>query len=116
MYVEENVVTPDLYNPEVSELLKPLEDAISPHLLPALAGKSAFGDCERAVFALPTHLVGLGIPRPTVTAPIEHSAFCKIFVPIVDLVRQQPNNYYLNVLNVQYRTKAEMRNEKEWLR
>lgn len=64
MYVEENVVIPDLYNPEVSELLKPLEDAISPHLLPALAGKSAFGDCERAVFALPTHLVGLVYPDP----------------------------------------------------
>ena len=55
----------------ISDLLQPLEDAISKCFLPILMGKAALSDLERALFALPTNHGGLSIPKPTDTASTE---------------------------------------------
>ena len=49
--------------PNISDLLQPLEDAIFHHFIPALVGKPV-SDLERALFALPVRLGGLGICNP----------------------------------------------------
>ena len=45
----------------IFDLLKPLEDAIFHHFIPALVGKPV-SDVERALFALPVHLVAWEFP------------------------------------------------------
>ena len=46
-------------------ILQPLEDVIRYKFLPAITGKGAFSDTERALLALPVRLGGLGIVNPT---------------------------------------------------
>ena len=75
--------------PNISDLLQPLEDAISKCFLPILTGKAALSDLERALFALPTNLGDLSIPKPTDTASTEFISSCKITAPIVDTIVQQ---------------------------
>ena len=82
--------------PNILDLLQPLEDAISNCFLPILTGKAALSDPERALFALPTNLGSLSIPKPTDTASTEFISSCKITAPIVDTIVQQtvyPSQY-----------------------
>ena len=51
--------------PDISELLKPLEDAIRHKLIPALTEGRSLSDDERALISLPVRLGGLGIINPT---------------------------------------------------
>ena len=74
--------------PGISDLLQPLEDVIRKRLLPALTGKPAFTDIERALLALPTCFGGLNIPVITEKASTEFSASCKITSAIVDSIVQ----------------------------
>ena len=58
--------------PNIKDLFRPLEATIRYHLLPALMGGHFLTDCERAVFALPPRLGGLGIPNAVRLAESEH--------------------------------------------
>ena len=72
--------------PNISDLLVPLEDAISKCFLSILTGKAALSDLERALFALPINAGGLSIPKPTDTASTKFISSCKITGPIVDTI------------------------------
>lgn len=48
--------------PNISNLLKPLDDILHTKLIPALTGRPPPSDLECALFALPARLGGLGIP------------------------------------------------------
>ena len=54
--------------PECSEQYEPLEKAVRELLIPSLTGLKSYSDLERALFALPCRLGGLGIPDPSKTA------------------------------------------------
>ena len=56
--------------PNISDLLQPLEDVIFHHFIPALI----VSDLERALFALPVRLGGLGICDPRALADTEFAA------------------------------------------
>ena len=51
--------------PNISQLLKPLEDAIRHKLIPALTEGRFLSDDERSLISLPVRLGGLGIINPT---------------------------------------------------
>ena len=57
--------------PNISHLLNPLDVALRAKLLPALTGRSTPNDQERALFALPAWLGGLGIRIPSKSAERE---------------------------------------------
>ena len=63
--------------PDISDLLKPLEDAIFNHFIPALVGKPV-SDVERALFALPVRLGGLGISNPQALSDSEFTASVRV--------------------------------------
>ena len=75
------------------------------------AGKAALSDLERALFALPTNLGGLSIPKPTDTASTEFISSCKITAPIVDTIVQQ-TDIHPNIKDAQHRAKAEVKNKR----
>ena len=97
--------------PNISDLLQPLEDAISQCFLPTLMGKAALSELERVLFALPTNCGGLSIPKPTDTASIEFESSCKITAPIVDTIVQQID-IHPNIKDAQHRAKAKAKSEK----
>ena len=51
--------------PGTASFLQPVEDAIRKDLVPALLGRAAPGDLERAMLALPTRLGELNLINPT---------------------------------------------------
>ena len=51
--------------PNISHLLKPLDDALQTKLIPALTGRPPPNDLECALFALPARMGGLGITIPS---------------------------------------------------
>ena len=58
--------------PNISNLLKPLDDILQTKLIPALTGKSPPSDLECALFALPARMSWLGIAIPSQQADREH--------------------------------------------
>ena len=99
--------------PDISDLLQPLKDEIRKRLLPALTGKPAFTDIERALLVLPTRLGGLNIPFITEKASTELSASCKITSAIVDSIVQKAYAYDHNVLEAVLQTKAAVNKQRE---
>ena len=57
--------------PGVENLFQPLEQVIRHQFLPALTGRLALSDIERELIALPAHLGGLGIPKPSRSARLQ---------------------------------------------
>ena len=49
----------------------PLEDVIVQHLLPAITGLPPPSEATRQLFSLPAKLVGLGVVRPDLIAPLQ---------------------------------------------
>ena len=54
--------------PNITDLLKPLEDAIRQLFLPVITGQNALGDNDRDLIALPALLGELGISDPSCQA------------------------------------------------
>ena len=50
---------------DISSLFQPIEDVLRHKIIPAITGEQNISDAERALFALPTRMGGLGIRNPT---------------------------------------------------
>ena len=59
--------------PDIEELLKPLEHAISDVLIPSLTEHNC-SPTERELLALPVHMGGLGLTNPSASARAEYLA------------------------------------------
>ena len=70
-------------------------------------------DLDRKLFTLPAHLCGLNIINPTSTCSSEYKASVKVTAPLVHFICQQTKQYDLQVIDQQYRPKAEVRSEKK---
>ena len=95
--------------PDVSDLLKPLEDVIRQEFLPALTGRNAFNDEERELLSLPVRLGGLGIIDPSRQTALEHETSKKITAPLVTLILQQSSIYSTEVKIKQVQSKSNAR-------
>ena len=73
---------------DISDLFKPLEEAIRLHFIPALTGRTGINDLERNLLELPAHLGGLGIVNPMKTAANHHSSSLRITAPLATLILQ----------------------------
>ena len=72
----------------ISELFKPLEDAISQSLIPAILGRKV-NTLECDMLALPLRHGGLGIQNPTKTSDREYEASKKITEQLTELILNQ---------------------------
>ena len=80
--------------PNIGHLLKPLDDALQTNVIPGLTEKPPPNDLERALFALPARMGGLGITIPSKQADQEHrSSFIKSNRP-----PPRPNHFARRVL------------------
>ena len=79
--------------PNISERLRPLEEAIRYKFLPAITGQSALSDVERELLALPSRLGGLGIINPVTSSDIQHLTSINISTPLMSLILQQSTTY-----------------------
>ena len=71
-----------------SNLLKPLEQAISQVLIPALTNQPPVNDATRCLLALPSQLGGMGIINPETQPSVQHCA-SQVTRPLVNLILQQ---------------------------
>ena len=69
---------------------QPLEDAIRYHVLPAITGKAAFSDTERALLALPVRLKSLGIENPMSLPSSQYNISMSITTPLTNEILQLP--------------------------
>ena len=79
--------------PNISELFRPLEEAIRYKCLPAITGQLALSDVERDLLALPSRLGGLGIINPVTSSDFQHLTSNNISAPLTSLIFQQSITY-----------------------
>ena len=96
----------------ISELFKPLEDAISQSLIPAILGRKV-NTLEREMLALPLRHGGLGIQNPTKTSDREYEASKKITKQLTELILNQDQDLSKVDKSQINKTKADLKLEKE---
>ena len=96
----------------ISELFKPLEDAISQSLIPAILGRKV-NTLERDMLALPLRHGGLGIQNPTKTSDREYEASKKITKQLTELILNQDQDLSKVDKSQINKTKADLKLEKE---
>ena len=79
----------DLESHSLTELLQPLETAITSTFFPALTGHSLPGDLVCKLIALPTYLGGLNLVNPINTSVEQHHMSKLISAPLVNRVIDQ---------------------------
>ena len=74
--------------PDIADLLKPLERAISDVLIPTLL-EHHVAEIERDLLALPVHMGGLGLVNPVNQSRQEYEASIKATGPLVKQIAKQ---------------------------
>ena len=74
--------------PDISEELKPLDEAISNRLIPAIIG-SQIGEIERDLMSLPIRHGGMGIESPSIIADDEYIRSKLITGPLATIIALQ---------------------------
>ena len=72
-----------------ADVLKPLEQAIRMHFIPALTGQPPPGEQMRELLALPARLGGLGLTNPTLSAREQQNSSQQISGPLVSRIINQ---------------------------
>ena len=78
--------------PDISELLKPLENVIRLKLLPALTEGRACSADERVLLSLPMRHGGLGIIDPSKISDNEFENSCKVSKNLTSAIRSQQSD------------------------
>ena len=90
--------------PGIDDLLRPLEEIIHQHFIPAITGYPPCSPCERQLLALPLRLGGLGLSNPSSDSQTKFEASKQVTASLVALiVLQHPNEF---VTDEPKRTKA----------
>ena len=98
--------------PDIDHLQRPLEDIIRCRLIPALTGRAAPSDMERALLALPVRLGGLGLINLNNLSSMEFPGSTKISSPITDLIMLQQPGYSHETREAQTLAKREVQRVK----
>ena len=85
--------------PNVSNLLKPLDDSLRTKLIPTLTGGPPPSDLECTLFALPARLGGLGITIPSNQGDQEHQSSLLVTSALQDHIISQDENYGYDIIS-----------------
>ena len=96
--------------PDISDLLKPLENTIRTCFLTSLTGQNALSDDMRTLLSLPVRLGGLGIINPSLTSDYHFSSSVMITDPLVSLIRLQSFTYSVTAMTEILQRKVHVRN------
>ena len=88
-------------NPNISDLLSPLEFAIRQQFLPTLIPHPP-NDLERELFSLPVSLGGLGICDPCSVSSSDYDFSHELSRPLVDLILRQHDSLPHDVIDSQF--------------
>ena len=84
--------------PDISNLLVPLDDLLRTHLFPALTGRPPPNDLECALFDLPARLGGLGIRLPSKHAEREFQSSQLVTRPLKEAILNQEVSYSYEIV------------------
>ena len=96
--------------PDISDLLKPLENAIRTCFLTSLTGQNALSDDMRTLLSLPVRLGGLGIIDPSLNSDYHFSSSVMITDPLVSLICLQSFTYPVTAMTEILQRKLHVRN------
>ena len=74
--------------PDFQDLVEPLENAISPMLIPEITERKC-NQLDRNILALPVRLGGLGLGDPSLEARREYASSVKVTKPLVEQIVSQ---------------------------
>jgi len=94
--------------PDISELLKSLEDSIRSHLIPALMSRPPPSDSTRALLSLPSRLGGIGLSNPAEHSQTEYAASVKVTASLTEAILLQDTDYTINIMSAQISAKQEV--------
>ena len=97
--------------PNISNLLKPLDDTLRTKLIPTLTGRPPPSDLECALCALPARMGGLGVTIPSKQADQEHLSSLLVTSALQDHILSQDEAYGYEVIAKQLESKAIVRNK-----
>ena len=86
--------------PDIADLLKPLEETIQQHLIPALTGRPPCSREERDLLALPVRLGGMGITNPVSTSHRNFEASTRLTSPLVATIATQDQDRLVDISEV----------------
>ena len=95
--------------PNISNLLKPLENIISSKFIPSLTGQGVPSHLERDLFTLPARLGGLGLFNPEQVSDLQFNNSLSVTAPLVDLILRQDCEYSYEVFCSQLNAKSEVK-------
>ena len=98
--------------PSLGESLKPLEDVIRFHFIPAITGGHLCSDNERLLLSLPLRFGGLAIPLFHKDAQYEYENSRKLTSSLAKLIKEQNQMYIVNELEIKL-IKGNIKTEKE---
>ena len=96
--------------PNISDFLKPLDDALRTKLIPVLTGRPPPNDLEYNLFALPARMGGLGITIPSKQADQEYQFSQLVTSVLQDHILMQEETYSYEVIAEQMEAKTTVRN------
>ena len=96
--------------PEIDDLLRPLDEVIHQHFIPAITGHPPCSPLERQLLALPPRLGGLGLSNPSSDSQSEFESSKQVTGSLVALIVVQDLNG--SVTDEPKRTKASIRKAK----
>ena len=91
--------------PHISHHFLTLENIIRSNFIPSLTGQPPPNDLNRALFALPARLGGLGIRNPVTASDMEFDVSRKICEPLVELALERRHDYPYECLEAQLSAK-----------
>ena len=97
--------------PDISELLKPLENVIKDTFLPVIIGKSFIDDTFRDMLSLPSKMGGMSIPDVTEVSDREYMNSLRVTNQLTHSIIQQDNTLELDHAELK-KTKTDIRTER----
>ena len=95
--------------PDISELMRPLDNILRSSIIPALTGRPPPNDLEATLFSMPVRKGGLGIRLPSNVADSEFRSSTQITSPICAHIASQHLSNGPNIAEAQVRARAETR-------
>ncbi len=99
--------------PDIGPLLKPIDNALSSDLLPALTGRPPPNDLQCTLFALPARLGGLGIDIPSRTAAHKIASSLLVTSTLCDHILSQDPNYGPTIVSKQLESKRQVHQQNQ---
>ena len=99
--------------PQLSEIIKPVDEVVNNMLLPAITERSAISEEDRRLFSLPAKMGGLGIPIFSENSKIEYNNSRRITETLTSKIVAQERNYIIDEEAEKAKARAQKKEKEE---